>query len=304
MKRPSFVAMLALQALLVAAAVRPESRAPDGVDQAVFRANHERWQTLPDTQRDVLRERWSRFAALPSGEQESMLQRSETLRRLSAGLEQRQGRPPTADERAAELTRVVGGVEQMLARTGPVDPEKSVTERLEFRTRRYIFKFLDNLGKRDGASPELVARLRDEPLSEQIRDTMLLLQADQLGRYSETLSPEEADKLLALSPWESAAKVERVRERAGFLGRLGSAISFTEAERAQLDAAGTPGERQEKARELKATEIRELLAAHGVATARIDELLAGPVNELEREADRVLPSAASAVVVPEPAALR
>jgi hypothetical protein len=287
MKRPPFTLVLALQALLVAAAVRPEAKVPSGVDPVVFRANYERWQTLPDTQRDVLRERWTRFAGLPAGEQETMLQRSETLHRVASGLEQRQGRPSTADEDAAELARMVEGARQLLASTGPVIPDKPFEEQLEGRTRRYINRFLDNLSKRGDLSPDAVAKLRAKPLSEQIRDTMLLLQADQFGRYSESLPADESDKLLTLSPWEQLASADRRREQAGFLGRLGDAIKFTESERAQLDTAA-PGERQEQARELKAAEIRALLAAHGTPAAHIDELMSGPVNELEREAHDLL----------------
>ena len=288
MKRPPFVVVLALQALFVAAAVRPEAKVPTGVDPTVFRANYERWQSLPDTQRDVLRERWSRFAALPAGEQETLLQRNETLRRVSASLEQRQGRAPTADEKAAELARVVEGARQALDRAGALKPDVNFHEQMEKRTRRYVNRFLDNLSQRGDASADVVSRLRNAPLSEQIRDTLLLLQADQFGRYSEGLAPDDADKLLALGPFDFADNMERRRQQAGFLGRLGDEIKFTESERAQLDAATTPGERQEKARELKAAEIRTLLAAHGLSAERIDELLSGPVNELEREADTLL----------------
>jgi hypothetical protein len=288
MKRPPFVAVLALQALLVAAAVRPETRPPDAVSEALFRANAERWMTLPDTRRDVLRERWSRFAALPSGEQETMLQRSETLRRVSSELEVRHGRAPTADEKAAELVRVVENAKQLLARSGALAPDKPLAEQMEGRTKRYINLFLDNLGKHNELSPEFVAKLRAASLSEQIRDTLLLLQADQLARYSEDLPAAQADELLAMTPRELAASVDRRRQQDGFFGRLGRKLSFTESERAQLDAATGPGERQEKARELKAAEIRGLLAGFGVAPERIEELMSGPVNELEREFDRLV----------------
>lgn len=300
MKRPPFTVVLALQALLVAAAVRPEAKVPSGVDPVVFRANYERWQALPDTKRDVLRERWTRFAAMPAGEQETMLQRSETLHRVATSLEQRQGRAPTADENAAELARIVEGARQMLARAGATNPDVNFHDQMEGRTRRYINHFLDNLSRRGDVLPEVVAKLRAEPLSEQIRDTMLLLQADQFGRFSESLPAEDANKLLTISPWEQAAKAERRRQQVGFLGRLGDAIKFTEAERAQLDATA-PGERQEQARELKAAEIRTLLAAHGVSAERIDALLSGPVNELEREADTLLKPRPAVPAVAAPA---
>lgn len=289
MKRVPLAAALALQALLVAAVLRPDGQVPDDVDPQIYRANRDVWLTLPETERDVLRERWVRFAALPSSDQETLLQRSETLRRLSSSLEQRQGHEPTAEESVAELVHVVEGARQMLQRPGsppPADPDLHL--QMEQRTRRSVDAFLGNLAKRGNITQQELTKLRAEPLSELLRDAMLHLKAEQIGLYSEGVRPDEAASLLGLAPLDVVAKAERRRQQVGFLGLLGQAVPYSEADRTALEGLSTPQERCEKLRDLKASQIRELLAAHGLSAERIDELLTGPVNELERAAQDVL----------------
>ena len=288
MKRLPFAAVLALQALLIAAAVRPDIKAPADVDPAVFRANYERWMTLADTERDVLRDRWSHFAALPAGDQESMLQRSDALFRISSSLQQRSGRVPTADENAAELQSIVDGAEQAVARSGGTHPTTNFKKQIEVLAHRHIEVFFDNLKKRGDMPAEDVLKLKSLPLSEQVREALTHLKADQLARYTEGLPAEDANKALALSPYELAAKSETVRDQKGFLGRLGDALDFNKEERAQIDACATTPERRETMLKLKEPRIRELLGQHGMTKEAIDALFNEAINELERDADQAL----------------
>jgi hypothetical protein len=287
MKRLPFAAVLVLQALLVAAALRPDIKAPADVDQAVFRANYERWMTLPDTERDALRDRWTRFAALPAGDQESMLQRSDALFRISSSLQQRTGRVPTADENAAELQSIVDGAQQALLRGGGAHPTNFKTQ-MGVLTHRHIEAFFNNLKQRGDMSGDDVQKLLRLPLSEKIRETLTHLKADQLSRYSEGLPAEDADKAVALSPYELAAKSETVRDQKGFLGRLGDALDFSKEERAQIDACATTPERRETMLKLKEPRIRELLEQHGMTKEAVDALFNEAINELERDADQCL----------------
>jgi hypothetical protein len=288
MKRVPFAAVLALQALLVAAAVRPDIKAPADVDQAVFRANYERWMTLADTERDVLRERWTRFAALPAGDQESMLQRSDALFRISTSLQQRSGHLPTADENVAELQSIVDDAQQALIRGGGANPATNFKKQMEVLTRRYIDVFITNLKQRGDMPADEAQKLLRLPVSEQIRETLTHLKADQLARYSEGLPKEDADKAVALSPYELAAKSETVRDQKGFLGRLGDALDFSKEERAQIDACSTTPERRETMLMLKEPRIRELLGQHGMSKEDIDKLFNEAMNQLERDADKLL----------------
>jgi hypothetical protein len=288
MKRVPFAAVLALQALLVAAAVRPDIKAPADVDQAVFRANYERWMTLGDTERDVLRDRWSHFAALPAGDQESMLQRSDALFRISSSLQQRVGRVPTADENAAELQSIVDGAQQALARSGGANPATNFKKQMEVLTHRHIEAFFKNLNQRGDIPADEVQKVLRLPPSEQVREALTHLKADQLARYSEGLPQEDADKAVALSPYDLAAKSETVRDQKGFLGRLGDEIDFSKEERAQIDACSTTPERRETMLMLKEPRIRELLGQHGMSKEDIDKLFTEAMNQLERDADKLL----------------
>ncbi len=277
-----------LGAALVGFAVRTDVRPTDTIDPQLFRASHERWQSLPETERDALRERLRRFRALPPGEQEALDQRSDTLRRLRAQLSQRQGREPTAEESATELARVVEMARQRALRQGvPAATTAELLEHLDSRTRRHIKAFLDNLDRRGRVSPQDLARLRALSPPEQQR-VALLLKAEQIHLYAEGVRPDEADALLPLPPLDSLERTDRWRRQRGFLGRLGRWVPLTDEDRSGLEDATDSFEFRERLRERKDQPIRALLAERGVPSERIEALMAGPVNELEREADEVL----------------
>ena len=285
----SLLAMTAGLAL-VGFVLRPDSRPASEVDPQLFRANFERWQTLPEPERDALRERWQRLTALPPGDQEALQQRADTLRRLRGNLAQRQGHEPTLEEAAAELARIVGVTRKSVQRPDTAElSDAELLAQLEARTRRCLSQFLDNLEKHGRVTQQQLVRLRAQALPEQLRDALLLLKSEQINLYAEVgVHPDEADELMRLPPLDVAARTEHARHQRGFLGRLGTALPLSDDDRRSLAADDGVPEFKERLRDLKSQQLRELLSAHGVASDRIDELLAGPVNELEREADDVL----------------
>lgn len=299
--RPRLLTAAALACLLAGFALRLDQRPSEQVDPAVFRANHERWMQLDEAERAVLRARWERFAALPSGEREALQQRAETLRRLNAGLARRAGRAPDAEASAAELRRLTERTARALpaGAVGPGAPPAEVLAALELRTRRHVEAFLDNLGRRGRLDAARRAQLAALPPSAQLSEALLLFKAEQIELYAEGARAAEADELLPLSPLDVAARAEGRRRQEGFLGRLGQALPLSEAERATLADAEGWRELLERLRDLKAVQIRELLAVRGVPAERIETLLTGPISELEREVNQLLRQARAAAARPE-----
>jgi hypothetical protein len=209
-------------------------------------------------------------------------------------LSQRQGHEPTAEEAAAELGRVVNSMQQWVAdHGGSATTTAELLAQLDNRTRRSIGAFFDNLERHRRVQAQELARLRSQSLPEQLRDALLLFKAEQISLYAEGVRPDEADALLPLSPLDVGAFTERQRPQRGFLGKLGRWLPLTDDDRqalALVDAANSL-EYRERLRERKWAQIRELLIARGKAAESVEELLSGPVNELEREADEVLATA-------------
>jgi len=289
--------VLSLGATLAGFALRPDVRSTDVIDPQLLRANNERWQSLPEVEREALRERFRRFRSLPPGEQEALDQRSATLRRLRARLSQRQGHEPTAEEAALELSRVVKDMQQRIQDAGgSAATTADLLAQLDNRTRRCIEAFFDNLGRRQRLSQPELARLRSQSLPEQLRDALLLFKAEQINLYAEGARPDEADALLPLSPLDVAAFTERQRPVRGYFGKLGRWVPLTDGDRKFLADADNALEFKERLRELKSPQLRELFIAQGLAAERVEALLSGPVNELEREADEVLATAAGTEV--------
>jgi Protein of unknown function (DUF3106) len=289
MKLRSVLSLIAAAAL-TGFALRPDIRPTADVDPQVFRANFERWQTLPEAEREALRERYSRYRELPPGDQETLQQRADTLRRVRGNLAQRQGHDPSAEELATELTRLVDIARRTLPRA-PGAPELADAELLaamEARTRRSVSAFLDKLAARGEITQQELTRLRAQPLAEQLRDALLLLKSNQIRMSGSEARLGETDELRRLPPLDVAARIERVRQQHGFLGRLGQAVPLSDDDRRTLAADDSAPDFGERLRDLKAPKVRELLASKGVPADRIDALLAGPVADLEREADTLL----------------
>jgi hypothetical protein len=189
---------------------------------------------------------------------------------------------------------------QLVQRPGTPPPtDAEVCLQVETRTRRSIQIFLENLALHGHIGAPDAARMRSQPLVDQVRDSLLLLKAEEIGLYSEGARPDDADRLLPLAPLDVVAQADTRRQQVGFLGRLGQAVPLTEADRKALEGVTSPKERKERLRELEAPAIRALLAAHGMPPERIDELLTtAPINELERAAHDLLKPAATAPPAP------
>ncbi len=284
--------LLLLGLLLTGAVLRVDGGSGGLIDPAVLRANHERWQRLPEPERDALRERWRQFHRLPSGERETLLQRAETLRRLKAGLQQRTGREPSAEDAAGELSLVVDRARRAAAvgrlEAGPAPTDANVRAALERKLIVHVTAFMNSLARRGDLDPQQLARLRSQPQSEQLRDALVRLKSEQINLYAEGVPAAEHDELLTLPPLDVAARAERRRLQQGFLGLLGQHLPLTDAERRTLGGAESWGELLEDLRDLKTPQIRALLVERGVAAERIETLLVGPICEMEREVHLLL----------------
>ena len=281
---------LAAATLLAGFALRPDVRPAADIDPVLFRANYERWQALPEAEREAMRERYVRFCDLTPGEQEALQQRADMLVRVRGSLAQRQGHEASADETAAELARLVDVARRALPRaagaTEPTDGEFQT--QMEMRTRRSVGAFLDRLARRGDITPQQLARLRAQTLPEQLRDALLLLKSEQINLCAEGVPAAEADELMRLSPLDVAARTDRLRQQRGFLGRLGTALPLSDDDRRSLALEEGAPEIRERLRDLKGPELRALLSAKGVPADQIDDLLNGPVNALEGEANDLL----------------
>jgi hypothetical protein len=285
------ILVLALGVTLSAFALRTDVRPHDSIDPQLYRVNHERWQSLPTAERDALRERYQRFRSLPPGEQEALDQRSATLRRLRERFALRESREPTAEEAAAELARKVEVSRQRVIKLGATAATtEELLAQMDMRTLRCIAAFLDNLAKDGRLSQQELARLRAQSPPELMRDALLLLKAEQINLYAEGVRPDEADALLPMSPLDVASRAERQRRERGYLGPLGRLVPYTSEDRAALLDLSDPIEFRERLRDRKAAQIRALFISLGQSEERIDALLNGPVNELERTAVDVLGS--------------
>jgi hypothetical protein len=285
--------LLPLLVLLLAGAALVADLPTGGrIDPQVLRANNQRWQRLPEAERVALRERWREYSRLPSGERETLFQRAETLRRLKAGLQQRTGREPSAEEAAGELAWVMDRARQAARAgrlaAGPNPTDADVGAALERELLRHVNAFMDSLARRGDIEPQALARLRDRPQSEQLHDALLRLKSEQLDMYAEGAPAAVHDELMALPPLDMAALAERRRLQDGFLGLLGRELQLTEAERRELRDAETWAELLEDLRDRKAPQIRGLLEARGVPAEHIDALLKGPICEMERDVHRLL----------------
>jgi len=284
--------LLALALLLGGAELVADLPTSGRIDPQVLRANHQRWQRLPEAERDALRERWSQYSRLPSGERETLFQRAETLRRLKAGLQQRTGLEPSAEEAAGELARVMdrarqGAVTGRLA-AGPDPTDADVRAALERELFQHVDAFMNSLARRGDIEPRALVRWRARPQSEQLHDALLRLKSEQLDLYAEGAPAAAHDELMALPPLDMAALAERRRLQDGFLGLLGRELQLTDADRRELHGAETWAELLEGLRDRKALQIRELLEARGAPAERVDELLKGPICEMERDVHRLL----------------
>lgn len=292
--------LLPLLALLLGgAALVVDLPSAGRMDPQVLRANSQRWQRLPEPERDALRERWRQFQGLSSGERETLVQRAETLRRLKAGLQLRNGHEASAEEAAGELARVVDRARQAAAvgrlQAGPDPTDADVCRALERELFRHVNAFMGSLARRGDLTSQELARLRDRPQSEQLHDALLRLKSEQLDMYAEGAPAAEHDELMALPPLDMAALAERRRLQDGFLGLLGRELPLSDAERRELRGAESWGELLEDLRDRKTPQIRELLASRGVPSERIDALLEGPICEMEREVHRLLRERRAAV---------
>jgi len=281
---------LAAATLLAGFALRPDARPGAGIDPVLFRANYERWQTLPEAEREALRERYTRFCDLTPGEQEALQQRADMLVRLRGSLAQTQGHEPSADETAAELVRRVDLARRRLPRAaGAAEPsDAEFLAQMDTRTRRSVGAFLDRLATRGDITPQQLARLRAQTLPEQLRDALLLLKSEQINLCAEGVPAAEADELMRLSPLDVAARTDRLRQQRGWLGRLGTALPLSDDDRRSLAIEEGAPEIRERLRDLKAEQLRALLSSKGVPADRIDALLSGPVNAIEGEANDLL----------------
>ena len=287
---PRPILALSAATLLAGFALRPDVRPAADIDPVIFRANYERWQTLPEPEREALRDRYARFCDLTPGEQEALQQRADMLVRVRGTLAQRQGHEASADETAAELVRLVDRARRAVARA-PGAAELTDSEfmaQMELRTRRSVSAFLDRLAGRGDITPQQLARLRAQTLPEQLRDALLLLKSEQINLCTEAVPASEADELMRLSPLDVAARTDRLRQQRGFLGRLGIALPLSDDDRRSLAVEDGAPEIRERLRDLKAEQLRALLSAKGVPADRIDALLSGPVNALEGEANDLL----------------
>ncbi|HEX5009363.1 MAG TPA: hypothetical protein VFY71_03095 [Planctomycetota bacterium] len=284
------IVALAASMLLAGFALRPDVRPVADIDPVVFRANLERWQTLPEPEREALRERYARFCDLTPGEQEALQQRADMLARVRGKLAQRQGHDATPDETAAELVRLVERARRA-APLPPGTPEPTDAEflaQMENRTRRSVAAFLDRLARRGDITPQQLAHLRAQTLPEQLRDALLLLKSEQINLCSETVPAAEADELMRLPPLDVASRADRLRQQRGFLGRLGTAVPLTEDDRKSLATDDGEPEIRERLRDLKGPDLRDLLSRKGVPSEQIDALLSGPVNALEGDLNDLL----------------
>jgi hypothetical protein len=174
--------LMALPVLLLAASWAPiVDQQAQSFDPLQFHTNRARWDVLPESRRDELRNKWVNFKALPEGEREKAIQRMEFVRRMYPPMRRILGRDPQPSELAVQLEQVRPQLVECLASV--LGLPKSTDERAvriaaaaEVRTR--IGSFLDGLVA--GGSMTVGERTRilgQSSLSLIIRDGLLRLAA-------------------------------------------------------------------------------------------------------------------------------
>ncbi len=267
------------------------------LDAEQFGVHLDRWRSMDDGQRLVLRDRWRAFQAMPEARRAEVTRRFGALRRLNR---KREAQLP--DDASADALRLRLGKIEALARTLIVAEARSdVAGEVRASTVRRVRAFLTSLvrqGRIDLAQREAMLEL---PHAELLRESLALQKSELIALYESTLENDEAgeaddDDLATLRTLEPVEVVDRLRDKRqkrGLLGEAGRVLALPDIRRERV-AAALQDRQYDSVLEYLRPHVRELLESMGLEAAVIEETLQLPYAQLERRLERLLRSSAEA----------
>jgi len=273
------------------------AQVPDGFDPGLWSRNEQRWEQLPEARRAELRHAWTRFDSLPAARQELLIQRADMLRRVRAE------RAAAAPDAAVEEQDVLAALTQradLARRTLQAQSSESIAEHglaraVQVRAQRSLHAFFGHMVARGRIGEGERARLLQLGFREQAREGLLLLKTERLHLYSETprVPRRDVEQLSRARSIEALQALARRRRAEGFLGKLGELLPLGQDARRVL-AAAPDWDVERLLFERHRAAILRILEGLQQSPERCEQLLALPLNELERELHALLAGAEAA----------